>query len=150
MPTLSPVQIEKLKNLSTLEYILLGDLRDVLEEPFSKETRKWMLALLDALLDTIPREFRIRESGGYLEEVIEEFPSWTPQVEKLRSEHDTLEETLQSLRDRLIDDEVFQRQLLVQQIREELKEWMHFLIAHNRHEARILQTAMNMEIGGAD
>jgi hypothetical protein len=33
-----------------LEYLLLGDLRQLLEEPPSRESRRWMLAILDRLL----------------------------------------------------------------------------------------------------
>jgi hypothetical protein len=33
-----------------LEYLLLGDLRQLLEEPPSRETRRWLLAVLDRLL----------------------------------------------------------------------------------------------------
>jgi len=33
-----------------LDYLLLGDLRQLLEEPRSRENRRWLLAILDRLL----------------------------------------------------------------------------------------------------
>ena len=71
---------------SALEYILLGDLRDVLEEPANRHTRGWLVAVLDALLDTLPREMAIKEASGYLNEVLDEYPSWYRHVEDLQNE----------------------------------------------------------------
>jgi hypothetical protein len=33
-----------------LEYLLLGDLRQLLDEPASRENRRWLLSVLDRLL----------------------------------------------------------------------------------------------------
>ncbi len=46
---------DTLEDYTALEYILLGDLRDLLEEPADHFTRSWLVAVLDALLDTLPR-----------------------------------------------------------------------------------------------
>ena len=59
-----------LEEYSTLEYILLGDLRDLLYEPPDEETCRWLLAVLDALLETLPREFDLKQQDGYLMEVL--------------------------------------------------------------------------------
>ncbi|MEZ6048536.1 MAG: hypothetical protein R3C11_23770 [Planctomycetaceae bacterium] len=55
-----------LNNCRTLEYILLGDLRDVLEENPDQSTVNWMVAIIDTLLTTLPRELDLAESGQYL------------------------------------------------------------------------------------
>jgi hypothetical protein len=55
-----------LNRYSTLEYILLGDLRDLLEEPPDEETRRWLVAVLDALVKTLPREFDLEDEDGYM------------------------------------------------------------------------------------
>src|SRR5262245_36103537 len=60
---------------SVLEYLLLGDLRDLLEEPPDTETRRWLLAVLEELLNLLPNEFEFEDQGGYLSEVREQFPN---------------------------------------------------------------------------
>ncbi len=42
---------------SVLEYLLIGDLRDLLEETPDNETRRWLLAVLEELLNLLPNEF---------------------------------------------------------------------------------------------
>ncbi|MCA9032679.1 MAG: hypothetical protein KDA66_17810, partial [Planctomycetaceae bacterium] len=58
---------ERLTHCIELEYILLGDLRDLLEEAPSKETSRWLTAVLDVLLEKIPEEFEMRCEDGYLQ-----------------------------------------------------------------------------------
>ena len=77
---------ESLEDYTALEYILLGDLRDLLEEPADQFTRSWLIAVLDALLDTLPRQMALKESSGYLSEVLDEYPSWYRHVEDLQNE----------------------------------------------------------------
>src|SRR5579872_2956860 len=69
-PIMNPRDAQLLDHYSSLEYILLGDLRDLLEEPVDDESRKWLLAVLDTLLDTLPREFDLEDEDGYMSEVL--------------------------------------------------------------------------------
>src|SRR5260221_8654966 len=59
-----------LEQYTSLEYILLGDLRDILEESLDRESRRWLIAVLDALLETLPREFDLEEHDGYMAEIL--------------------------------------------------------------------------------
>lgn len=137
-----------LADYAALEYILLGDLRDLLEAAVDEETCHWLLAVLDELLETLPREFELKQRDGYLSEVLEEYPSWYRHVESLRAEHERLYDRLRQLRDRLAR----QRPLapVANLLRAELRDWMHSLTAYHRHENRLLQTAMNLEVGVGD
>jgi hypothetical protein len=144
----TPVMGSRLEQYRTLEYILLGDLRDLLEEPANRYTRRWLAAVLDALLDTLPREMAIKEADGYLDVVLEEYPSWYRQVEELQNEQQLLFLALQSLRDRLESRQPYDRH--ASEARSQLREWMKRLTAHHRHENRIVQTAMNLEVGCGD
>ena len=99
--SLTPSSGAKLRRYTELEYILIGDLRDLLEEPLEDENIGWLLTVLDALLDTLPVEFELKEEGGYLEEVLEEFPNWPVHVSNLRNNHEHLCGSLQELRDRI-------------------------------------------------
>jgi len=137
-----------LEEYSTLEYILLGDLRDLLQEPADEETCRWLLAVLDALLETLPREFDLKQQDGYLLEVLENYPNWSGAVERLQIEHTELFLKLKELRGRISQRISFAE--IADEARRELKDWMLTLIAYHRHENRLLQTALNLEVGVGD
>ncbi|HUG94304.1 MAG TPA: hemerythrin domain-containing protein [Planctomycetaceae bacterium] len=139
---------DALAHHAALEHLLLGDLRELLEEPPDRQNRRWLLVILDGLLETLPRQFLLEEQGGYLAEVLDQYPSWRPQVDGLRRQHGELYATLDRLRDRVAGGRPFGH--AAADVRRELRDWMHRLIAHNRHENRILQTAMNLEVGTGD
>ena len=137
-----------LEECDTFEYILLGDLRDLLEEPADDLTCKWLIAVLDALLQTLPREFELQDEGGYLAEVIEEFPNWSGHVDQLLEERELLFQKLRQLRERITQQVSFAE--TAQRVRHDLRDWMLSLAAHHRHERRLVQTAFNLDVGVGD
>jgi hypothetical protein len=139
---------ESLEDYTALEYILLGDLRDLLEEPADQFTRSWLIAVLDALLDTLPRQMALKESSGYLSEVLDEYPSWYRHVEDLQNEQRLLVLSLQALRHRLDTPGPYERDAV--RVNSAVRQWMTRQISHRRHETRLLQTAMNLECGCGD
>jgi hypothetical protein len=143
-----PAACENLEDYTALEYILLGDLRDLLEEPSDQFTRNWLVAVLDALLDTLPRAMALKESSGYLSEVLDEYPSWYRHVEDLQNEQRLLLLSLQALRDRLETSGPYERDAV--RVSSAVRQWMNRFVAHRRHETRLLQTAMNLEVGCGD
>jgi hypothetical protein len=148
MNGLPPRADKALEDFASLEYILLGDLRDLLEEESSEQTSRWLLAILDALLETLPQELALKSEDGYLEDVLSEHPHWQPQVERLRSEYVRLCVWLEELRDRLVSRAPFEE--IANRLRYDLREWMAALQAYHRHEHRLLQTSINLEVGGGD
>ena len=145
---MEPRDARLLEHYTSLEYILLGDLRDLLEEPPDDESRKWLLAVLDTLLDTLPREFDLEDVDGYMSEVLERYPNWSNQVERLHRDHDHLFLKLKELRGRL------ERNIwispIANEVRRELRDWILKLVAHRRGETRLMMTAMNLEVGAGD
>ncbi len=137
-----------LATCTEFEYILIGDLRDLLEEPPTPMNRNWIRAVLDALLSTLPQEFAFKDADGYLSEVLEEFPTWSPQVETLVSERDVLFEKLQSLRQQLNARVRFKE--IAEQLKSELRDWMLSFTAFHRHERRLLHSAYTMDVGAGD
>ncbi|HTI50586.1 MAG TPA: hypothetical protein VL475_06540 [Planctomycetaceae bacterium] len=133
-------------NYTSLEYILLGDLRELLEEPVNSESRRWMLSVLDGLLENLLPEGEHDADGSYMEDVLERFPNWSGQIERLYHDHDELFTRLKELRGRIERDEWIAP--LANLVRRELRDWMLSLIAHRRRETRLLQTAMNLDVGG--
>ena len=137
-----------LEQYTSLEYILLGDLRDLLEEPSDDETRRWLLAVLDTLLDTLPREFDLEDEDGYMAEVLERYPSWSAQVDRLHRDHEILFSKLKELRGRIERNSWVAP--IANEVRRDLRDWILKLIAHHRSETRLVQTAMNLEVGAGD
>ncbi len=145
----APLNNELLEGYVSLEYILLGDLRDLLEEqPQDEQTRHWLLTVLDALLDTLPRQFALREQGGYLTDVLEQFPTWYQHIDRLHTEQRALYVKLDELRDCIAEREV--ENCLTETLKEAIHEWMISLEAHHRHERRLVQTAYTLDIGCGD
>ena len=137
-----------LEDCAALEYILLGDLRDLLEEPTDEENCRWLVVILDGLLEAKKREFELQEDGGYLEGVLEQMPNWEPQVEQLRREHCELFDNLRRLRERVGSRMSFDT--VADTVRAELRNWMTLLQRHHRHTRRIVQSAFNFDIGVGD
>jgi hypothetical protein len=147
LATLEP-RTDALSHYSGMEHLLLGDLRELLEEQPDLRNRRALLVILDALLETLPRQFLLKEEGGYLAEVLDRYPSWLPQVQELRRDHTELYVTLARLRDRIARRAPFRRE--AREARRELRRWMDSLLAHERQETDLLQTAMTLDVGTGD
>jgi hypothetical protein len=144
----APAQAAQLRRCTELEYLLLGDLREMLEEPVTPQGRNWMLAVVDTLLDMLPHEHRLKSVDGYLSEVLTEFPNWTGHVDRLEAQHYDLYDRLSDLRDEL---EVETRDRTAANVlRYSLQEWMEAFVEHRRRESELLQSAMCTDIGGGD
>jgi hypothetical protein len=131
-----------------LEYLLIGDLRELVEEHNEGKNSQWLLAVLDALLATLSREFELKEDGGYLADVLSDQPHWSTAVEQLRLQHGTLVARLQQLRDRVAWQAPLG--LVAHLVRLELEDWITSLLAHQRHERRLVQTAPTLVDGAGD
>jgi hypothetical protein len=144
----SPASAASLRECNELQYILLGDLREMLDEPLTPLARRWMAAVVDTLLEMIPREHRLKSANGYLAEVLTEFPNWASRVDKLEAQHFGLFDRLSDLRDEL--DQEASDGAAVRALTFSLQEWMEAYAEHRRHESALLLDAVNVEIGGGD
>ncbi|MDP1796451.1 MAG: hypothetical protein Q8K78_03175 [Planctomycetaceae bacterium] len=116
MSLLVPPPSSASQQASPLEYLLLGDLRLLLEEPASPETSRWIVAILDRLLAGRPRTM-----SPYLPSLPRGFawetePNLCPPLQAL------LFAKLQRLRDRVAHHAPYA--LLANEIRCDLREWM--------------------------
>lgn len=84
-----------LSSRAIFEYLLLGDLRLLLEEPIGPDTNRWLLATLDMILASRPRP-----SQSTIAPLLMRSP-WEDESERLWQERSTLYEKLQRLRDRI-------------------------------------------------
>ena len=142
---LSITSQELLMGYSRLEYLLLGDLRAILDEPEDARDSKWLLAVLDSLVDTIPREFELREEGGYMAELVEREPCLADVVGALRAEHARIFSMLADLRRRV--GLALDTTAIADQLSMELRDWMMLLMKHNRRERSLFQSAYNLDVG---
>ncbi len=139
---------EQLRRLTNLEYILLGDVRDLLEEPPTEETRHWLKEVVGALLETVPLEFRLSQIGGYLSEVTAENPCYAVHVESLKAQHRFLVDQLYDIKVRLDESESYEDVALT--LRADLANWSRAITSHRHHENRLLQSALFVVDGGGD
>jgi hypothetical protein len=119
-----------------IEHILLGDLRQLLSEPLTEQSRLWIQKLLDMLLDLLPGQFAAEEADGYLKDVLAEHPQWSHRVDSLRQQHDDLYQSLSGLRADLSDEQAVQQR--ASQVRRELRAWMERFQNHQEAEMRLL------------
>lgn len=149
MPLLScPDADLDLRKCCEFEYILIGDLQDLLDDLTSEESRRWTLAIVDALLDTLPKEFALKSQDGYLSEVLFEFPSWDSAVERLRQQHMALHRQLTELRVRLVAHA--QLHGIAKRIRDDLASWIDAFGDLQQAERQMMQTAVMLEVGAGD
>ena len=137
---------ESLKVCCDLEYILMGDLRQLLNERSTPQTRPSLLALLDRLLLNLPHVLRLSSVGGYMKVVIEKRPNWYRQIEELQQVNLDCISALGGLRDHI------ESELNIVDISSEmdcrLREWMKVFGGLRRQESQLLQDAFTMDIGG--
>jgi hypothetical protein len=119
-----------------IEHILLGDLRQLLSEPLTEQSRVWIRKLLDMLLDLLPGQFAAEEADGYLQDVLDEHPQWRRRVDSLRQQHDDLYQSLSGLRADLIDEQSVRQR--ASQVRRELRAWMDRFQSHQEAEMGLL------------
>ena len=141
---------EQLANRTRLVYLLVGDLRDLLSEQLDCSERKWVSAILDALVESLHSLHELKARGGYMQEVIDERPCWANRVRHLQDEYRRLYSQLQNLQCMIgvCSDEQFGQR--VESIQRELRDWMMWFVSHERHESRLLQTAFLIDVGGGD
>jgi hypothetical protein len=84
-----------LSSRAVFEYLLLGDLRLLLEEPIGPETNRWLLATLDMILASRPRPSHTTVASMLMRS------PWDDETERFSQERSTLYEKLQRLRDRI-------------------------------------------------
>ena len=130
-----------------LEYLLIGDLRDLLEEePPDNETRRWLLAVLDELLSLLPNEFEFEDQGGYLADVCEQNPNWSNMVELLHREHADLYFSLLDLRNRISDEQSFE--FIAGEVKPKLSRWIEAAQRHRDREQQLVVAAFDTAFGG--
>jgi hypothetical protein len=128
-------------------YLLLGDLRELLQErPRTEIHRAALLATLDRLIDVLS-DVPIAESlDDEFGDLLSDCPHLSKNVESL-----SLARRRDSLRLATVRNSMTSARYTVrtaERIVEELTEWMGSYCKHRAQERRLIQMAANREIGG--
>ena len=129
-----------------LEYLLLGDLRELLGDPETPQTRRSLLLILDHLLANLPRQLELKCQGGYMSEVLAEHPAWQNEVDELLRDDRDCNSALARMHQRVRQDLSWRP--IAHEMRDTLDVWMGLLNAIRKHEIRMLQTAFILDLGG--
>ncbi|GAB5442958.1 MAG: hypothetical protein Fues2KO_33070 [Fuerstiella sp.] len=142
-------QVRSLADCNEFQYLLLGDLRDLLEEKPDETNRRWLLEVLNVLVELMPEERRLHEDGGgYMAEVLDEFPSWNRQVMRLHLKKLHLDYALRELRNRIRDEKSWVA--AGDQLAVELSDWIRLFQELHRAESSLMMDAMLLDIGSGD
>jgi Hemerythrin HHE cation binding domain len=137
--------IDALKRYNDLLRLLMDELRDLLEGASDFENRKPILRTLDPLLVNLSQQFELEEKGGYLEDVLNRYPNWHPQVVHLRQQHALLRQQLCEARKRIAT--LSPGEPIGQEIQRQLVDWMNTYDEHRHRETALIQDAFALETG---
>lgn len=129
-----------------LEYLLLGDLRELLDEPQTAQTRRSILVILNRLLLNLPRQLALACEDGYMSEVLEQRPNWHRKIEALHGANLACISALDESRNRVMRDSPLVA--IADELSCNLRHWTQSLVAIREHETRLLQNAFTLDIGG--
>jgi hypothetical protein len=137
---------EMLNAYRNLERQLLRDLRRLLAEGQTAQTRPSILEILERLLGNLTRQFALACEGGYLSEVVCEWPNWHREVEALHGANGTCFTALDELRIHVGRKPPFAP--IPSHLNENLRQWIQSVMSIRGHETRLLQKAFTLDLGG--
>ena len=131
---------------ATLSWLLVGDIREMLQDHLDEEALQWLRPILDALIQAMCEQAQLEESPGYFDDVLSSFPHWSPIVDRIHAEQSTLCRSLEALRHRIDRDLPFRR--LADELELELADWVRLMTDHSDRERELMQNVYYTEIGG--
>ena len=139
---------QQLPDYDALIHLLLDDLLEMLDGRINEEEHRWSMTLLEKVQEYLHRQFTVEESGGYLEEVLEEFPSWQPLLRTLQGEHKHLLQDFCELRNELSGCQTSTP--LALRLQREFRMWVRRFRNHQHREAQVLQKAYTLDVGSGE
>lgn len=131
---------------ATLSWLLVGDIREMLQDHLDEEALLWLRPILDALIEAMREQAQLEETPGYYDDVLASFPHWSPVVDRIHAEQATLCQSLETLRHTIDRDLPFRR--LADELEVDLSDWVSLMTAHSDRERELRQEVYYTEIGG--
>lgn len=135
-----------LKASCDIEYLLIGDIRTLLEEKVDSQARSSLLVLMNRLILNLPDVLELSTENGYLGIVAERRPSWSRQINALYQANLDCVSSLRLLRDSLENDTSIAAISKGLELR--LGNWIKSFSAMRCRESTMLQEAFTLDLGG--
>jgi hypothetical protein len=129
-----------------LIWLLMGDVAEILDDGLDAENITWLGPVLDVLVETMSRQKE--NDPGYLNDVLVEFPNWSPQVDRLRSERAALGRTLEDLQARICWS--LPVNMLATRLQVQVRNWLNRMQLHRCEERELVQAVWYNDIGTCD
>lgn len=127
------------EQLKRIEEELLEDVCTLACQKLTERTRDQLVSSINELFVLLPTQFGRKEAGGYLHEVLEEYPEWKRQIGTLWIEQALLYEDLREIRDHLEDVENVEAAQSWVSLK--IREWGESYRRHVRQEEHFKQAA---------
>lgn len=136
-----------LEEVNGLIHLLIDDLRELLQEPVDPEEMPWVTAVVDYIVLSLRQKFDLETCEGYLAEVVEFRPNWTPRVNRLRSEFVQLLKRISVLRRALHAPKAAETDIATCRM---LRDWTVDFRRHQSRGNQLFQDAFLIDIGVGD
>ena len=131
---------------TTLTWLLVGDIREMLQDHLDDEAIRWLKPILDSLIGAMCEQSELHSRAGLYDDLLGTFPHLITRVAGIEAEQNELCRSLRELRNGIERDIPLQR--LAAELEEGLGDWVNCMIRHSRREAVLLQDVWYTEIGG--
>ena len=131
---------------TTLTWLLVGDIREMLQDHLDDEAIRWLKPILDSLIGAMCEQSELHSSDGLYDDLLGSFPHLITRVAGIEAEQNELCRSLRELRNGIERDIPLER--LAAELEEGLGDWVNCMIRHSRREAVLLQDVWYTEIGG--
>jgi len=131
---------------TTLTWLLVGDIREMLQDHLDEEAIRWLGPILDALIGAMSQQSEQNSREGWYDDLIGSFPHLISRVAMIEAEQTELCRSLRELRQRIEQDMPISR--LAAEIERDLCRWIDLMVRHSRREAVLMQDVWYTEIGG--
>ncbi len=138
--------IKSLQSCWDLEYILIGDLRQLLNQGCLTEIRQPLLVIIDRLLQNLPDLLRLSSENGYMAAVPQAYPRLLRQFQALQTVNRECIISLQALQARIKSKSNLTT--LSQETDSKLRDWITAFENMRSQEGELLQEAYTVDIGG--
>lgn len=131
---------------TTLTWLLVGDIREMLQDHLDEEAIRWLRPVLDALIAAMGEQAELTNREGFYDDVVGSFPHLISRVAKIEAEQSELCRSLRELRHHIERDLPLSR--LTKEVEADLASWVELMMNHGRRERVLLQDVWYTEIGG--
>ena len=152
MPTLIKNIAEQLQQEHQMIGAAAKELKDLVERPVSpdEEQSNWLTSVRDSLLSLgshLKTHFAFEEFGGFMEEVVGASPNSSPQVERLKQDHQTILAESERLC-RMTGGKSASSE--TSQLRKKILHLLELLNRHEHAETELVQRVLMDDLGTTD